>query len=217
MIKSITILLFGILFGGTVTVVAAQYYYKTYFSRPAAIVTPETADYLGTLGSAAGANVQPRTFPEAPITAPSSPSYTVAQSFNLIQTNLREVTESNASVIYKNLMAIKEKAIRTEWNGIFDLVTEVKIEIEQDRSRLVEINGEIDKLQSEDAAKYEDYTEKSRSLATALAEYFDSLDTILVGRIPSKEDTDLVNSKTQSLNEAYAKYDTAASYFLEII
>ncbi|MCF7864985.1 MAG: hypothetical protein K9M11_00570 [Candidatus Pacebacteria bacterium] len=220
MVKNITILLFGILFGGTVTVLVAHYYYTTYFSKPTLLITPETADYLNTFGAPTNnkiVNINSLTFRQAPIITQSTRSASVVQSFNIIQTNFSEITKSNNSIIYEDLLLLKEKAIKTEWGGIFDLITEIKVEIEQNLSRISEINTELAKLEVSNIPEYADYIEKSHALIAAITEYFNALETILIGKIPSKEDTILVNSKVGDMSNAYWEYDTATNDFLKII
>lgn len=220
MIKNITIILFGILFGGTMTVLIVHYYNKEYLSKPSVLITPETANYLDTFGDPMNdkfKNISTLTFRQAPIITQSSPSTSVVQSFNLIQAKFSEITKSNNSIIYKDLIALKEKAIKTEWGGIFDLVTEIKVEIDQNTSKTIEIQKELSKLEAANIPEYSDFIQKSQALVAAITDYFSSLDKILVGKIPSKEDTMLVNSKVENLSNAYWEYDTATNDFLKNI
>lgn len=220
MIKNITIILFGILFGGTMTVLIAYYYYNNYLVKPTTLITQETADYLGNFGDPMNdkiKNIDTLTFRQAPIITQSSPSTSVVQSFNLIQNNFSQITKSNNSVIYKDLLILKDKALKTEWGGIFDLVTEIKVEIEQNIAETAEINGELAKLEASNIPEYADYIQKSHSLVTAITEYYGALEKILVGKIPSKDDTLLVNSKVESLSNAYWEYDNATNDFLKNI
>lgn len=221
MIKNISIICCGILLGGTLTIFVARYYYKTYIIKDTgSAINPESINNLNSLGSNPGTIEEGNswlyslTFRQAPLINKSDTKSVAIQAFNTAQTIFTEISETNNTVIYANLVVLREKTIQSDWKGIFDVVTKVKVAIDENQTRISEIEKELQILEIANIIEYSEYIRTSRALTSVMAAYSSALNNMLVGSVPSKEKVDAVNNEIERLKHAYWEQKNAAEAML---
>jgi hypothetical protein len=211
MAKNIFIVLVGIVVGGAATVIGGQYYIQKALA-PIKTLNPEVTTALQSIDSSEKTVswLNSMTFPKAPILSEADAKSVQITGFNITQTIFEELFNDNKSQIYPRLTTLRSKTLSSEWSGIFDLMSEIKNLVENNQKRVFEVDAELKKLEQVNTGAFTTYIAESRKLVLAYLDYFDSLNAILIGEIPTRERTEQVQKNIEILRDQMIRTQSTA-------
>lgn len=213
MTKNFFVILLGITIGGIVTGIFGYQYALKYMYNPTNSASFESS--VESLNSIDASNeilkaLTTMKFPKSPVETQNELRSSSILSFNIIQTALEEVVEVTNKELHPALIVLREMTAKSNWTNIFTLMKDIKVTISENILLLQEATGELSKLEASKDPKYAEYVISTRNFINANLDMYKNLNSILVGKIPSKEDVALLNVSLQNVKEQSDIYEAAA-------
>jgi hypothetical protein len=213
MIKDFFVILIGITLGGITTgILGYQYIFKYTHNSTTPTYLESSIESLNSIDESNEILnfLSSMKFPKAPVETQNDLRSGTILSFNIIQTALQEVVEVTNQKLHPNLTSLKEMTIKSDWTNIFSLMKEIKVIISENTSLLQEATGELTKLESADDTKYNEYIIGARGFINANLDMYKNLNSLLVGKMPTKEDIASLNASLQNIVLQSKIYESAA-------
>jgi hypothetical protein len=213
MIKNFFVILIGITIGGITTgVFGYQYALKYLYSSTNSVAFESSVESLGSIDASNQVlNVLTNMkFPKAPVETQNELRSSSILSFNIIQTALEEVVDVSNKELHPALTVLREMTAKSNWTNIFTVMKEIKVTLSENTLLLQEASEELAKLEASRDPKYAEYVVSARDFINANLDMYTNLDSLLVGKMPTKEDVGLLNVSLQKLKEQSDIYQAAA-------
>ena len=213
MIKNLFVFLIGVTIGGITTgVFGYQYALKYLYSSTNSIAFESSIESLDSIDASnqvlnALTNMK---FPKAPVESQNALRSSSILSFNIIQTALEEVVNVSNKELHPALVILREMTAKSNWTNIFSVMKEIKVTLSENTLLLQEASEELVKLEASKDPKYVEYVVSARDFINANLDMYKNLDSILVGKMPTKEDVVLLNTSLQNIKDQSEAYEVAA-------
>jgi hypothetical protein len=213
MTKDFFVILIGITIGGIITAVFGyEYLLKYMYSSTNSIVFESSVESLNSIDSS---NEILRTlttmkFPKSPVETQNELRSSSILSFNTIQTALEEVVTVTNTQLHPALIVLREMTAKSNWTNIFTVMKEIKVTISENTLLLQEASGELNKLEASKDPKYAEYVVSARNFVNANLDMYKNLNSLLVGKLPTREDVALLNASLQNVRQQSEIYESAA-------
>lgn len=130
--------------------------------------------------------------------------------FESIINTANQVAKNNNESIYPAMQILKEMSLTGNWDGIFNIVTDVKSTIKTNRELIATMKESLLTFQAENSVstRSEDFKYKSAvfaesglKLVDSYNSYFMVLSQFLTGKVPTKELADSLNVRIKDLSD----------------
>lgn len=214
MTKNFFVILIGITIGGITTGVFGYQYFLKYFFPPStdSVAFESSIESLDSIDSSNEILKALTTmkFPKSPVETQNELRSSSILSFNIIQTALEEVVDTTNKELHPALVVLREMTSKSNWTNIFTVMKEIKVTLSENTLLLQEASGELTKLEASRDPKYTEYVASAKNFINANLDMYKNLNSLLVGKMPTKEDVALLNTSLQNVKQQSDIYESAA-------